>query len=247
MNLNFSVARVDSIMARPFRRLLSLPQKSTHSASVLIECGFLSCEVLFRLCALRFGFRLLCSDSKDPCKPLLFEGEGAIAVRVRQAGRWAAVDYSSAKAMQHARRRVEQQQLLSWQADDAGSWQLKGLKLRTGHSPYLLHDGRRLSAIRARLRLNRCSLNASLAERRVTEDPNCAACGVPETVEHCLLDCPIYAGPRRQCEAALDRGGLRLSYAVLLGADDSCPDDKLPTVLRVTGDFLLAIDNLRQL
>ena len=142
---------------------------------------------------------------------------------------------------------MELRQLLDWHASDSGVWLLKGLKLQPGPASYLLHDGRKLSTIRARLRLNRCSLNASLAERRITGDPNCDVCQVPETVEHCLLVCPRYAAPRQQCTSALNLLGLQPNLAVLLGADESCPTNSLRPTLIATGIFLLAVDALRRL
>src|SRR6185436_4104419 len=48
-------AQVDALLARPIRRCLGLPQKSTHSSSVLVEAGILSSSALFHACALRFG------------------------------------------------------------------------------------------------------------------------------------------------------------------------------------------------
>lgn len=241
------IARTDSILARPFRRCLSLPQKSSHSASVLIECGALTCESLARLAALRFGFRLVSSDGKDPAKPLLFERKEPIAAVINASAASAGVNYGDAGQMLTARNSVELKQLLEWHASDHGVWQLKGLKTATGPAPYLLQDTRRLSAVRARLRLNRCSLNASLAERKLTADPNCAVCAVPETVEHCLLVCPQFAAMRQQCAAALDFLGLPLNFGIVLGADDVSPAVKQRSALVATGHFLLAIDSVRRL
>lgn len=241
------VARTDSILARPFRRLLSLPQKSTHSASVLIECGALTCESLLRLSALRFGFRLVASDIEDPCKRLLWVKTDAIAARINESSRWAGLPYDDAEQVRDARHRVELKQLLEWQASNVGVWQLKDLKLTTGPASYLRHDGRRLAAVRARLRLNRCSLNASLAERKVIPDAGCGVCAVPETVEHCLLVCPQFAALRQQCAAALDYLGLPLNIAIVLGADGVSPASKQRSALVATGHFLLAIDNARRL
>jgi len=203
---------------------------------------------LFALSALRFGFRLLCSDVKDPCKPLLFEHKEPIAAVIRDRAQWARVAWDNAGQMAKARDKVELKQLLLWQSSDVGIWQLKALKLSAGPSAYLLHDGRRTAAVRARLRLNRCSLNASLAERKITADPNCAVCAVPETVEHCLLDCPVFTAARQQCRAALDFLGLDLSFGMVLGAVESItPAERRRSALAATGHFLNAIDSVRRL
>ena len=107
--------------------------------------------------------------------------------------------------------------------------------------------------MRARLRLNRCSLNASLAERGLRgdpPDPNCALCAVPETVDHCLLQCPRYDAPRRECRAALDYLGLPLTLPTVLGSTEaypSQPPDLCRQALIATGRYLLAIDALRKL
>ena len=173
---------------------------------------------------------------------LLWVKTDAVAARINDAARWARLRYDDAAQMRDARRRVELQQLQDWQSSNVGVWQLKALKLTTGPAPYLLHDSRRLSAVRARLRLNRCSLNASLAERKITPNPSCTVCGVPETVEHCLLFCPQFSAPRQQCSAALDCLRLPLNFAIVLGADDVQPAVVQRSALAVTGRFLEALD-----
>src|SRR6478672_11510667 len=130
---------------------------------------------------------------------------------------------------------VELLQLAEWHHNDHGVWQLKGLKLSVGPSQYLLQDGRRLAAVRARLRLNRCSLNASLAQRRLVADPNCVVCAVPETVEHCLLECPQYAALRHNCAAALNFLGLPLNFATVLGCLDGVGPGTRRSALAASG------------
>ena len=63
--------------------------------------------------------------------------------------------------------------------------------------PYYFYSGSRQSQImHTRLRLECSSLNAHLYSRNINDSPNCT-CGSPETAQHFLLDCPIYAKPRR--------------------------------------------------
>src|SRR3954453_5904930 len=126
--------------------------------------------------------------------------------------------------------------------------------LAHGVSEYLLVDDRRTAAIRARLRHDRSSLNASLAIRRVIADPNCASCGVPETNEHCLLDCPAFAVPRLQCSLGLSMLSVDLDLSSVLGDVDrpKSSQDRRPTavrceILKLTGAFLRDIDSVRQL
>src|SRR4051794_517171 len=96
-------------------------------------------------------------------------------------------------------------------------------------------------------------LNASLAIRRVIADPNCASCGVPETNEHCLLDCPAFAVPRLQCSLGLSMLSVDLDLSSVLGDVDrpKSSQDRRPTavrceILKLTGAFLRDIDLVRQ-
>jgi hypothetical protein len=212
-----------------------------------VEAGILDCDSLLSLSALRFGFRLVCSDVTDPCKRLVFEQKNATAVVMRHAAGDYGVQMDDQKQIEQAHAVVEGERLERWARSPHGVWQLKGLKLTPGPSEYLLEDGRRLAAVRARLRLNRCSLNASLAQRRLVLDPNCTVCAVPETVEHCLLECPRYEAPRRECAAALDFLRLPLNFATVLGSVYDRGPEQRRSALAATGKFLQAIDNIRKL
>jgi len=132
---------------------------------------------------------------------------------------------------------------------------MKGIKLSPGASEYLFVDDRRTSALRARLRHDRSSLKASLADRRVEPSPNCPTCGVPEDNDHCVLICPNFAIPRLRCTTRLSRIGQPLkSSAVALGDTEwpakhvfRLPDNVQRELLIITGEYLRDIDNLRRL
>src|SRR6185436_14750454 len=214
---------------------------------VFLLSGILSSSTLFAACALRFGFRVVCSDVHEPCKPLLFERKNAISACIRRSSAAVNVAIDNKEAMAVVHDQLQRHQWQEWQSNDIGCWQLKGLKLSSGPSLYLLHDGRRLATLRARLRFNRCSLRASLAERRLSADPNCEVCAVPETVEHCLLVCPRYTIARQECAAALDLHRLPLTLASALGSLDDAGPGVRRAALATTGRYLLAIDNIRHL
>ena len=152
--------------------------------------------------------------------------------------------------MKALRQTIAKHQLDSWAADQKGSNSLKGLKLKAGPSKYLLTDPRHISPLRARLRLDRSSLNASLALRRVVASPLCQTCNVPETTEHCLLHCPTFAAARQACKDRLANLYANFDMPTLLGCILGSPGN-VPffesSVLQVTGDYLVAIHLLRKL
>jgi hypothetical protein len=108
-------------------------------------------------------------------------------------------------------------------ADSAGGAILRATKLRPGRSLYLYMEPRATAVVRARLRFNRCSLNESLHKRALADSPFCAhpPCNrsrTEETVQHALLECPLYSSARAACANQLRRsGGGPLSLSVLLG------------------------------
>jgi hypothetical protein len=245
---------LNRLIARPMMRLLSLPRKSSHALSVIVDTGLLCCDALTHLASLRFAHQMYSQPGLDICKQLLAEKENGVSVTVRKS--LALFNFASLdpKRMAAARDAVEQWQWDVWGSAPGGPSQLKGVKLAHGVSEYLLVDDRRTAAIRARLRHDRSSLNASLAIRRVIADPNCASCGVPETNEHCLLDCPAFAVPRLQCSLGLSMLSVDLDLSSVLGDVDrpKSSQDRRPTavrceILKLTGAFLRDIDSVRQL
>jgi len=80
----------------------------------------------------RFGFRLLCSDSKDGCKPLLFERNNPVSATIRRCSQRARLEFEDAKQVMQARRRLETQQLLEWHQADTGIWQFESAQALRG-------------------------------------------------------------------------------------------------------------------
>ena len=148
--------------------------------------------------------------------------------------------------MRSLRHTVDQWQLDQWSDAKEGSKQLKALKTQAGPSGYLLADDRRLSAVRARLRFDRASLNASLAQRCVVPDASCPHCGQVDSVEHCLLECKRFASQRNDLDLELQREGEQLSLATVL-TSDLLPKHVWSNVQQSSGRFLLAIDAIRAL
>jgi hypothetical protein len=75
---------------------------------------------------------------------------------------------------------------------------------------------RKQTANLARLRTGHCGLNDFLHRRTIVDNPGCPTCGHPnETVQHYLLHCPTYKGPRMALAAVI--GSRNMRVAKLLG------------------------------
>src|SRR4051812_43060381 len=107
---------------------------------------------------------------------------------------------------------------------------------------------RKTASTRARLRLDRASLNASLAQRRVVPDKLCPECKNPEeTVEHCLCVCPRYNAERKQCTVKLAAVSAAPTLDVLLGNVEHLKLYQQNAVLKTTAEFLQQIHQIRKL
>jgi hypothetical protein len=238
---------LDQLIARPLRRCLSLPQKSTHAFSVIVECGLLNIDSLYAIAAVRLGAAVFKLEANDPVKALLFDHRNPVTATIRRFQRQLDVSIDNSRQMRQLRQTVDQHQLEQWALADSGSKSLKGVKLKPGASQYLLRDSRHVCSLRARLRFDRSSLNSSLADRKLLPSPHCPACHCPETNEHCLLSCPMFSAERKACNAELQPIGLNLELLSALGCTELLPTNSVTTVLQATGRFLLAIDASRKL
>jgi hypothetical protein len=241
--------QLDQLIARPLRRCLSLPQASTHALSTIVECGTLSINSQHALSALRFGSVLHKAKPNDPCLPFFHTKSNFIAAKMRRFEKAVEVKCANAAAMASVRSAIDDWQLDAWRFSDSGSSLLKGCKLQSGTSLYLLRESRRLTAVRARLRLERSSLNSSLFQRRITADPSCPECKAnDETVQHCLLECPRYEMHRQNCRNGLSVLNLPLDLPTLLGDNEQIqPAARRTQALSTTGKFLAKIDEIRKL
>jgi hypothetical protein len=244
--LNERQNELDQLIARPLRRCLSLPQKSTHALSVIVESGLLSASSLFALSALRLGGAVWQLNGSDPVKSLLFQHNNSVSASIHRFSRNLGVRIDDPLHVRSLRHTVDQWQLDNWSEVKEGSKLLKGLKTQAGPSSYLLSDERRLSAVRARLRFDRASLNASLAQRSVLANANCPTCGQIDTVEHCLLECPRFLRQRNDLDMELQPIGEDVTLATIL-ASDLLPKHVWSDVQLSSGRFLLAIDTIRKL
>jgi hypothetical protein len=127
-------------------------------------------------------------------------------------------------------------------------------------STYLNIDLLSIARLRARLRLGRARLAASVFIRGMSSSssssplcphPPCHLAGADETREHVLLDCPLYDGARGRINSVmLQQPSLRreMNIGDALGAVEgrgSSSDRKL--ILKLTGKLLMAIDQQRHL
>jgi hypothetical protein len=240
--------QIEQLIARPLRRCLRLPQSSTHALSTLVECGVLSVAAAYALAAVRFGALLHKSSPDDPCRQFFERKTNYVAVAIRRCETQMNLKTNDAKSMLTDRTAADNCQMQEWRFGETGSKYLKGCKLVAGPSLYLLRDTRRVTAIRARLRLDRPSLNASLAQRRVVTSKTCPECKASEeTIEHCLLECPRYANARQTCRSELAAIQMTFDLPTIL-ADVEKLKSPLPNkVLTITAKFLTQIDQLRRL
>lgn len=247
---------LDQLIARPLKRCLSLPQKSTPAASVLVDCGVLSTDGLLAVETLRFAHTILKMEGKDPCKSYFLNPRNFLAVAARRFSREIGVDFQIPAQMAKAGDRTLAWQWRLWLAEPGTSEELQSpqtpvklIKLNPGTSDYLLHDNRRVSAVRARLRHDRASLALSLHIRRVEgfPSPNCPDCLMPESVEHCLLECKRLNAERLALKAQLDELQVPVNLDIVLGHINDLPVAKRLSVLQITAAFLQDIDRRRKL
>jgi hypothetical protein len=122
---------------------------------------------------------------------------------------------------------------------------------------YILIEPRRIARLRARIRLNRPSFNASLFTRRIVSNSTCPFCASHEDVQHVLLECHAYAAARLRLSNALwslaiddENAGWSLfgslpGVRAATGDVSHVPGKHRRAVLRSSADFLSAINALR--
>src|SRR5579883_3622441 len=104
------------LIARPLRRCLGLPQKSTSALAVLVECGLLGPHALHMLAAVNFGHNLLMQDGPDPCKKLFVELMNPANVTMRHARTLLQLDWGNRESMRKASIQAQRWQLGEWQS-----------------------------------------------------------------------------------------------------------------------------------
>jgi hypothetical protein len=169
---------------------------------------------------------------EDPCKPFFFSKLNYVRAAVQHQEKTLHIKSNDEKAMLCVRTVVDEGQLDNWRFDTSGAKTLKGSKLTAGLSLFLLRDERRLGSVRARLRLERSSLNSSLVQREITADPTCPQCkAANETTDHCLMECKQYENERKICFAELQRIGVQPEVSRLLGNVEKLPAARQGKVL----------------
>lgn len=136
-----------------------------------------------------------------------------------------------------------------WRSSGKGSLQAFRQDDSPGIAPYLLHDERSTLCLRARLRFSRSHLRSHQYRFGLVDSPVCQECklGVDETVEHVVLECPKYDGPRRRLSEALSALDLRLSVQIVLGGFEERLKTITTKIYTDTGTFLLSVSELRPL
>ena len=124
---------------------------------------------------------------------------------------------------------------------------------------YILSEPRPVARLRARIRLNRPSFNASLFKRRLVPTPTCPNCEAAEDIEHVLLECHAYDPARYQLVAALKSlvnptndtswslfGSIQCMRAIT-GEVSHVPARDRAVILSISAAFLSAIDSVRKI
>ena len=92
------------------------------------------------------------------------------------------------------------------------------LRSDSSPSPWVRFKNRRLDVAFLRLRIGHCGLQAHRHRLRLVDSASCIWCSnLPETVEHFLLFCPRFHGPRTSLRSRLSALGVRrFTLAILL-------------------------------
>jgi hypothetical protein len=141
-----------------------------------------------------------------------------------------------------------QQRFFHRWAGSQSSKLLHSLKTNPGISHYLAHDPKYTAMLRARLRHNRARTNTLLSKFGLADSANCSVCNEPDTIEHLLEHCPRFDSARFTCTNSLAsiHSTLSLDTPTILDAD-SIPKNFRRRALRVTGEFLLAVNRIHKL
>jgi len=239
-------AQLDNLLALPIRRALRLPQR-TPATAVLSEAGLLGAEHIGGQEALRFALRAQTLDAKHPTAELWRdEQRGPERSLAKQWDGPAGGSALQVDARQVGPRLLSHQLNSGWNEDKDPSLPLLALKVgHTGLSAYLRHDDKVTASRRARLRLDRSGLRASLAQRRLAASAACPDCGAgTDDAEHALLLCPRQAAARQVCEAALAACGRALNFGLAMGQVEQLPPRLQQTALAATAGLLKAVDRI---
>ena len=122
---------------------------------------------------------------------------------------------------------------------------------------YLMIEPRFIARLRARIRLNRPSFNASLSTRRIVFSDTCPHCESREDIQHVLLECYAYEAARHRLQNALwslvhgvESPGWSLfgslhGVRAVTGEVSHVPPRCRLEVLRLSAAFLLDVDAIR--
>jgi hypothetical protein len=254
--------KLESIMLLPMRSCLSLPS-SVHRLSLLSELGLVGLKRYHQSSAVAFARRAFGLHYNHPTQELFFKRQKELRHPQKRAKKdlkslptfastlakaEATLDLkhssaSKAKIRQHTTTAHE----TDLKTSKFGS-RYKSLRTSPGVAAYVLSDPRPVAALRARLRLNRASLNSVLYRYRSVPSPACDRCQHPnEDVEHVLLHCPSFAVPRAVCSDVLSRLNLSLSVSRIIGDLSDLSPATAKAVLTASGHYLLAISDVRRL
>jgi hypothetical protein len=251
--------KLEALMLLPMRSCLKLPT-SVHRLSLLSELGLVGLKRYHQSTAVAFAHRAFGLDYNHPTQELFFRRQierkkhpkrelkslPSFATTLAKAELALTIRHQSASRA-HIRSAVADAQAGELKESKLGA-RYKFLRESAGVAEYVLRDPRSVAALRARIRLNRASINAVLYRYRSVPSPACDRCKSPiEDVEHVLLHCPTFALARSVCSDSLYRLNLSLSVPRLIGDNSDLPAATNQALLAASGRFLLAISNIRRL
>jgi hypothetical protein len=249
-------------LIRPLRRCLGLPH-SAFGLSVLAEFGIPDIGHIHEMHTLLSGRRAMRLPHTHP-KYELFMTESAaahptrapvdpaspvapVALRSRYLALKAAWKLPAKPTTRSLMLTATNRSFAHWQAQDQGKL-LRVLKTTAAPAAYLSISSRSTASLRARLRFDRSALNESRARRGMPGlDTACPSCHLPESAEHVLLFCPLFADARSACQSALRPLHRPFTMPSLLACDSVLKHRSQLRFLSATDKFFTAIHAIRPL
>lgn len=107
---------------------------------------------------------------------------------------------------------------------------------------------RRMQVVISRLRIGHVGLNSYLNRFNMRDTSECQYCPIEETVEHFLLECPQYDGPRNVLINKLRCMNItNISIKVILSGDSTLSKKENRKILKYLCDFLVATGRVEEL
>ena len=122
---------------------------------------------------------------------------------------------------------------------------LLSIKDSVAHWPWALHKNRTTETVFAKLRIGHANFSHHLFRFGLTNSDSCT-CGLPETIPHIFISCPLYSGERTDLYEKLQKINVSFNVKNLLGGGDF-PPIKQFHIINYASVFLQKIGKLSRL